>query len=179
MTCDLCGEREATVHLTEIIQDESRELHLCEPCAREKGVKMDAPFGLADLMTGLTDLGATLEQSGIAPPTACPQCGMRFEDFKRSGRLGCGTCYETFQRGLALLLRQVHGASRHIGKAPAATSPQAKREAELEGLKARLKQAVKSEAFEEAATLRDRIGQLEPPPKPKGTRRGTRHRSAQ
>ena len=178
MTCDLCGEREATVHLTEVIQQETRELHLCEPCAREKGVKVEAPFGLADLMTGLTDLTTTLEQAGGAPPTACPQCGMRFEDFKRSGRLGCGACYETFQKPLALLVRQIHGASRHAGKVPAATSPVAKRQAELDGLKARLKQAIKQEAFEDAAGLRDRIAQLEPPAKPKGGGRGPRRRSA-
>src|SRR3989338_4247826 len=177
MICDFCSEREATVHLTEIIQDETRELHLCEPCAREKGVKVEQPFGLADLMTGLTDLGSALEASGIAPPTACPQCGMRFEDFKRSGRLGCGACYEALQRPLELLLRQIHGASRHVGKAPAATSPAARREAELEGLKQRLKQAVKQEAFEEAASLRDRIVQLGAPDKPTRSPRGTRRRS--
>ena len=176
MTCDLCGEREATVHLTEIINDQSRELHLCEPCAKEKGVKAEGTFELADLLSGLAVFEEAAGGSALKALPSCPQCGMRFEDFRRSGRLGCGACYETFRRPLAVLLRQVHGTDRHAGKVPAATSPAAKLQAELDGLKARLKQAVKSESFEEAARLRDRIGEVEQQCKPKGAGRVQRHR---
>ncbi|MBI4313898.1 MAG: UvrB/UvrC motif-containing protein [Candidatus Omnitrophica bacterium] len=152
MQCDLCGKMAATVHLTEIIGDSTRELHLCEPCAREKGVKVEGVFGLADGKT-------------IAP---CPQCGMRFEEFKRSGRLGCGACYGAFKEQIGPLLKQVHGADRHVGRTPKAATLESRRQAELETLKAKLKQAVKSEAFEEAAQMRDQIAMLE-----KGLKKGT------
>lgn len=176
MTCDLCGKQEATVHLTEIINEQTRELHLCEPCAKAKGVKVENPFGLADLLTGLTELGGAPASGAAASAAACPRCGMRFEDFKRSGRLGCGACYEAFRQPLAGLIKQVHGAARHVGHAPPATSSAASQQAELEGLKARLKQAVKGEAFEEAAQLRDQIRGLESPGKSKGAGRGQRGR---
>lgn len=174
MQCDLCGEREATVHLTEIINEASRELHLCEPCAREKGVKMEPTFGLPDLLSGLADLEGELEAAGVKATTPCPQCGMRFEEFRKSGRLGCGACYEAFRRQLEPLLQRIHGGARHTGKAPATTSPKATLQAELEGLKARLKQAVKAEGFEEAAQLRDQIRDVEQRLKPKGSKRPAR-----
>ncbi len=178
MQCDLCGERAATVHLTEVVNKQSRELHLCEPCAREKGVKMDSPFGFAELLSGLADLETQPATTG-AKVTACPQCGMRFEEFRKSGRLGCGACYEAFRRQLEPLLTRLHGAGRHAGRAPAATSAAAKRQADLEGLKARLRQAVRAEAFEEAARLRDQLRKLEEPKSAKGAGRVTRNRGAQ
>ena len=45
MKCDICKEREATVHLTEVINDRVTKLHLCEECAREKGVDVCAFCG--------------------------------------------------------------------------------------------------------------------------------------
>ena len=36
MICDVCGKKEATVHLTEIVNDKMTKLHLCEECATEK-----------------------------------------------------------------------------------------------------------------------------------------------
>ena len=178
MTCDLCGKQEATVHLTEMVNEETRDLHLCQPCAKEKGVKLDTAFGLGELLAGLTDLDSQLEATGtkLAP---CPQCGMRFEDFKKSGRLGCGACYEAFRQPLALLLKQIHGAAQHVGRVPAGTSPVAKLQAELDGLKARLKVAVKQEAFEDAAQVRDQIRVVEQQLKRAGGGRAQRHRSTQ
>jgi hypothetical protein len=44
MTCDLCSKNEATVHLSEVINDQTRELHLCEACAREKGAEAAGLF---------------------------------------------------------------------------------------------------------------------------------------
>ena len=41
MQCDLCGAKKATVHLTEIVDEQMTELHLCEDCAREKSVQME------------------------------------------------------------------------------------------------------------------------------------------
>ncbi|MBI1953636.1 MAG: UvrB/UvrC motif-containing protein [Candidatus Omnitrophica bacterium] len=171
MTCDLCGSHEATVHLTEIIDDESRELHLCETCAREKGTGITQPFGLADLLAGLADFTTQQEAEG-KPKPKCPSCGMTYEDFRKLGKLGCGECYETFHRFLGALLKRIHGSTQHVGKAPPAppaapakkTTPARKAAApsqKLADLKAKLKQAIEAEDFEEAASLRDKIRALE------------------
>ncbi|MBI3332914.1 MAG: UvrB/UvrC motif-containing protein [Candidatus Omnitrophica bacterium] len=165
MTCDLCGQNEATVHLTEIINDSSRELHLCETCAREKGQQTAQQFGLAELLGGLADFGAKLEGGPAKTKLSCPQCGMTYEDFRKSGRLGCGNCYEAFHRYLAPLLKRIHGSTQHVGRSPSAAAPaQAQGEGpkdELARLKTSLKEAVAGEAFEEAARLRDRVRALE------------------
>ena len=177
MVCDLCGKEEATVHLTEMISDETRDLHLYQPCAKEKGVKLESPFGLPELLTGLTDVAGQVAETGVRIGP-CPQCGMRFDDFRKSGRLGCGACYEAFRQPLTLLLKQIHGSTHHAGKVPAGTSSAAKLQAELDGLKARLKQAVKGEAFEEAAQMRDQIQTIEQQLRIAGAGRGQRHRGA-
>ncbi len=178
MTCDLCGKNEATVHLTEIIDEESRELHLCEPCAREKGTGMAQHFGLADLLAGLVDFGAKPEP-GEKVKATCPQCGMTYEDFRKLGKLGCGGCYETFHRLLGSLLKRIHGSIQHVGKNPpkvapaaaptspaapaAAAGPSVKKSAasQVEQLRAKLKETIAAEKFEEAAALRDKIRALE------------------
>ncbi len=161
MTCDLCGKTEATVHLTEIINDQTRELHLCEVCAREKGEKAAQDFGLADLLAGLADFSAKTEQ-GAKAPLACAHCGMTYEEFRKTGRLGCGRCYESFYQVLAPLLKRIHGSIQHIGKTPAKLKRKAPRGPEdLVRLKERLKKVVASESFEEAVQLRDQIRALE------------------
>ncbi|HUW57720.1 MAG TPA: hypothetical protein VMZ92_13860 [Planctomycetota bacterium] len=38
--CQICKKNVATVHLTEIIKDKKREIHLCEGCARKKGLPL-------------------------------------------------------------------------------------------------------------------------------------------
>ena len=53
MLCDNCKVNQATVHLTEIVDEEMTELHLCEDCAREKSATMEQHFGLSDLLAGL------------------------------------------------------------------------------------------------------------------------------
>ena len=173
MTCDLCQKNEATVHLTEIINDQSRELHLCETCAREKGPKAAQDFGLADMLAGLADFGTKME-TGTKAKLACPQCKLTYEDFRKSGRLGCSNCYQTFHRFLEPLLRRIHGSAQHIGKKPtvkksSAASMTNKKTAglseEISRLREQLKKAVAEEIFEEAVRLRDQIRALEGKPK--------------
>ena len=174
MTCDFCGEREATVHLTEMIDAQTRELHLCEACAREKGAAATQGFGLAELLAGLSDF-ALKSEGEKKEKLVCPACGMTYEDFRKSGRLGCGNCYETFHRLLAPLLRRIHGSTHHVGRSPelAAKSQAATAAAtdDLKALKEKLKSAVAGEAFEEAARLRDKIRVLESKPPQKEKRK--------
>lgn len=170
MTCDLCSKSEATVHLTEVIDSQTRELHLCEECAREKGAEAVEQFGaaaneqltggLAELLAGLSDLGTKLPGGAAVRSITCPQCGLTYEDFRKSGRLGCGDCYEAFRKVLAPLLKRIHGSAAHSGRTPpepepAKPAPAAK--PDLPKLKEQLKEAVAAESFEEAAKLRDKI----------------------
>ena len=167
MLCDICGGNEATVHLTEIINDKMTKLHLCEGCARKKGGEMEEHFGLNDLLAGLADFGTQLE-TDVSAKATCPNCGLSYTDFKRTGRLGCGDCYETFRKNLAPLLKRIHGSDRHIGKTPRPVSKRPKVISEkdrAQELRKKLQEAIRMEEFEEAARLRDKIRILETRPK--------------
>jgi protein arginine kinase activator len=160
MLCDLCNKNQATVHLTEIIDDQISELHLCEECARKKSLQMEQQFGIADLLAGLAEFGKPEEKAEA--DFKCSNCGLSYQDFKRVGRLGCGECYPSFRKYLLPLLKKIHGSTQHLGKAPykiAIARPRKK--APLDELRLRLKQAVENEEFEEAARLRDKIREFE------------------
>ena len=170
MVCEVCKQAQATVHLTEIINDQMTELHLCESCANQKGAQVESHFGLADLLSGLADFSKTQEPEELSTKV-CPTCGMSYDDFRKVGRLGCAECYTTFKRSLGSLLKRIHGSPIHLGKSPARLVKPTKAKAELAELKRKLDRAIERENFEEAATLRDqirRMEQQEPPPKTKG-----------
>ncbi|MCM8761344.1 MAG: UvrB/UvrC motif-containing protein [Candidatus Omnitrophica bacterium] len=160
MLCDICGKNEATVHLTEIINDKVTKLHICESCAKEKGAEMEEHFGLSDLLAGLTDLGTGVEPE-LVTTAKCPSCGFTYDDFKKMGRLGCSECYEAFRKYLEPLLKRIHGANRHVGKVPISAGKTIKDTQTLQTLKMQLEKAIQSEEFEEAARLRDKIRELE------------------
>ena len=160
MLCELCKQTQATVHLTEIINDQMTELHLCEACANQKGAQVESHFGLADLLSGLADFSKPQESEEVVTKT-CPTCGMTYDDFRKVGRLGCAECYATFKRSLGTLLKRIHGAPIHLGKAPLRLAKPSKGKTELAELHRKLERAIEKEAFEEAAKLRDQIHRLE------------------
>ena len=160
MLCEVCKQAQATVHLTEIVNDQMTELHLCEACANQKGAQVESHFGLADLLSELADFSKTQEPEEVATK-ACPTCGMTYEDFRKVGRLGCTQCYQTFKRSLGSLLKRIHGAPVHLGKAPGRLVKPEQAKSELVDLKRKLSRAIDQEEFEEAARLRDQIRRIE------------------
>ena len=162
MLCDICGKNGATVHLTEIIDEQMNELHLCEECARQKSAQMEQQFGLSDLLAGMAEFGKpdSKEREALAA-IKCVNCGLTFADFKKIGRLGCGECYNSFRRYLGPLLKRIHGSGQHLGKAPFKVTRVLKKRTDLQELRAKLQKAIEEEAFEEAAKIRDQIKELE------------------
>ncbi len=157
MTCQRCRE-EATVHLTESVQGEVRELHLCGACARKAGVPLPKPnpdLALDVVVQGLI-VAHVGELVGELAQRSCPICGLKYMEFRTGGRLGCPHDYEVFDRGLLPLIRRAHGASRHVGKVPRRRPDDPTRWLQL---RARLREAVTREDYEEAARLRDQIRQ--------------------
>jgi len=160
MLCDICKKNEATVHLTEIVNEKMTKLHLCEGCAKDKGAEMEEHFGLSDLLAGLSDLGAKIEPE-ITEMVKCPACGFTYQDFKKIGRFGCSECYEALKSQIMPLLKRIHGADRHTGKVPLMAGKTAKDTRTLQELKMKMEKAIQAEEFEEAARLRDEIKKLE------------------
>ena len=162
MLCDVCNKNQATVHLTEIIDDQMNELHLCEECARQKSAQMESQFGLSDLLAGMVEFGKpTKEKDEEAVALKCSNCGLTYADFKKIGRLGCSECYGTFKKFLGPLLKRIHGSSLHVGKSVFKSAKTPKKKIELQDLRQALQNAIENEVFEEAAKIRDQIKQLE------------------
>ncbi len=160
MKCDKCG-KSATVHLTQIVDNQITELHLCEDCAKAQSVQMEQQFGLADLLAGLSDFGKHVKEEEQAK-LKCPNCALTYEEFRKMGRLGCNSCYDTFRDSLSTLLKKIHGSNKHLGKAPK-SSPKKEKKAtdDIEELRNQLQIAISKEDFEKAAEIRDRIKTLE------------------
>jgi protein arginine kinase activator len=165
MSCDQCHEREAVIHLTQIVNEQVTTLHLCERCAAEKGV--ESPGGVTK-----TPLGSFLAAMGKGPELApvargadtCVRCGASFQDFRESGRLGCPECYQAFEAPLRDLLRRLHGSTVHLGERYAESGPASvpeERPRAAAELREQLRVAVEAENFELAAELRDRLRVME------------------
>ena len=116
MKCQKCTKA-ATLHITEVVSDEQfEELHLCEECAHKylyepqqkgMGVKEGEGGKIEE-----SDEASSLNQQ------ECPLCGIRFVEFRNSGRLGCPHDYQEFREQLVPLLENIHGETRHCGKTP-------------------------------------------------------------
>ena len=154
MQCCVCKEREAKVHLTQIVGDKMQKVDLCDQCAKQKGVNDPTGFSLADLLLGL---GASQEMEQSAADVRCPSCGFTQADFKKAGRLGCAECYDTFKDGLEGLLKSMHKGTRHHGKVPQALQQSRDLADRLKTLQRKLDKAVAEEDFEQAALVRDEI----------------------
>jgi protein arginine kinase activator len=156
MKCQKCPKA-ATLHITEVMGEEQfEELHLCEECANkylyepQKGGKGAVP--------GSADEG---EEISALNQRECPNCGIKFVEFRNSGRLGCPEDYKEFREELSTLLENIHGETRHCGKVPRRQPQNKQAYSELMQLRKQLQQAVTKEAYEDAARLRDRIRKLE------------------
>ena len=168
MPCDQCREREAVIHLTQIVNEQVTTLHLCERCAAEKGV--ESPSGVVKTPLGsfLAAMGKNLPETVSAPRSGdtCVRCGGSLQDFRESGRLGCPECYRSFEVPLRDLLRRLHGSTHHVGERYAERgmepgAPVIQTPVETADLREQLRLAVETENFELAAELRDRLRVME------------------
>ena len=118
MICQRC-QNEATVHLTEPISGQRRELHLCRACARKAGLALpESPPNLAlDAVVQSLIVANVGELVGELAELTCPDCGIKFMEFRAGGRLGCPQDYRVFSHGPARRCSSgIHGATRHVGK---------------------------------------------------------------
>lgn len=155
MVCQLCKQKEATVHLTQIVDEAMKKLDLCEACAKQKGVNDPAGFSFAELLLGATESPEATEE--VVEGLRCKRCGHTQADFKKAGRMGCSECYTVFADALEGLLKGMHRGTRHRGKIPAAMRRQVEQDAIVERLNGELEAAIGREDFEQAARLRDEI----------------------
>lgn len=163
MNCQTCGERPASVHLTQIVNNQVTTQHLCDRCAEEKGVETSstvAKFPLSDFLASMGS-GSKVDDPETQSAVKCGSCGSTIQDFRETGRLGCPGCYDAFRGHLKDLLRRLHGATRHVGSPYFGQTEEDSSVPSIFDLRQQLDRAVEREDFELAARLRDQIRGLE------------------
>lgn len=169
--CDKC-DRPATHHAVENHKGQKTEKHLCDEHAAEEGMSLHAAHApINELLTNF------IKMSGSAPADspaarkrrarACPDCGLRFAEFRDKSILGCAGCYKAFERSLITLLERAHeGGTQHVGKVPRRSGGGEQRQLLIARMRKRLDGAISAENYELAAKLRDELAGLEDAPAP-------------
>src|SRR5207245_5344097 len=114
--CQFCSNP-ATVHLTDIVEGQKKELHLCHACAESKQLIKQQELNLPAILQTLIGQHVGAQTDELARLT-CPACGIKYMEFRAQGRLGCPHDYAVFRLGLAPLLQRIHRSTRHVGKSP-------------------------------------------------------------
>ena len=165
MKCQRC-ERPATFHITDLVDGDPSELHLCEECAQtyltpteeEAAEVMPA---MAGFLAQHLAVGESADDLARLDQRSCPVCGITFLEFRKQGRLGCPHDYIFFAEELEPLLMNIHDDTQHIGKSPKRGSEGADQQTQLIRLRREMKEAVATEAYERASELRDEIHAIE------------------
>lgn len=174
MICQNCLKNAATVHVTEIVHEAVLEApaapmisakktiseqHLCDVCAQS----LDLPHSAATKKSqaDIWKLLQLSQQSRKKSGQTCNACGMTLDEFRKKGRLGCAKDYEVFAAHIGDLLERVHGARTHVGRIPGSSEADLERMKRLIELRSRLDVAIREEAYESAARLRDELKALE------------------
>lgn len=171
MQCEICKIKTATVHLTEIVDGQRTESHLCQGCAQKEGITIKSQLSLNELLSSLIAAHQQSDELNEAEARmSCPACGMTIEKFSKQALLGCAKDYEIFEKILQPILAKAHNGNLiHKGKVPPGASQRGaasetakgkteiKAENEIEKLKEQLEQAVRNEDYELAAKLRDQL----------------------
>jgi len=163
LICERCKQQPASVHYTEVINNQKRQMYLCPGCAEEaqRAFDLGAPLNLHNLLAGLMGPGAAKELPEKETEFRCETCGLAGAAFGQSGLLGCGGCYQYFGERLEALLKRIHGSTRHTGKVPQRSRNKYLLIQEVDRLRAQMREAVENEEFERAAALRDAIRDLQ------------------
>ena len=148
--------KEASVHLTERVNGQRRELHLCPNCARKAGLSLpESPPNLAlDAVVQSLIVAHVGELVGELAELTCPDCGIKFMEFRAGGRLGCPQDYRVFAAGLLPLVQRV--PRRDPARGQGRPAPRSGAGHRLR-LRTRLREAIAREDYEEAARLRDQL----------------------
>ncbi len=155
--CEICQTQEACVEVKRIENGTVQEISLCHACAEAKGVEVSEHLAALLLDGEPSPLAQTAqvlagsEKAKRAVVPECPACGMSVEAFRRTGRVGCGVCYQVWQALLDPMLLGMHRSLVYAGNVPR------ERAADPETLQQELEAAIEREDYEEAAVLRDQL----------------------
>jgi protein arginine kinase activator len=168
--CQFCG-KPATVHFTQIIDNEMQNIDLCDECAAKHGLLEQNGSPLSMLMALGEAMFGSMQQNSTANGLICSSCGCTPAVFKETGRLGCENCYVDLKLLVEKIIENSQKGTYHVGKQPSshsgdveipgASQPhdthQSSPARNADDLKLELERAIAEERYEDAAILRDEI----------------------
>lgn len=178
MLCQGCHKKTAVVFISSIINGQETRLYLCNDCAKDYPIfnlNIDEPFSIKDLMDKLQleeqfkledtskkeNEQLLWEKDNMYKDIICPYCCSTYDEYIKTGKLGCSDCYEVFKKQLKPTLKNIYGYSGYVGKIPKSDNTHIYIRNEIRILKEDLNIAIKREEYEKAAEIRDKIKELE------------------
>ena len=163
MLCDVCGKREAAIHIQQIIGTEVIDLHLCRQCARDKNIpetEGSVNNSIINMVKNLLD-GTRLTQFVDQKNTYCPTCNTKLHEIRETGKAGCPDCYREFRTVIRETLGAGNNPLLHNGNIPYKLKSYKTILVDRERLKKELEEAVFKEDYETAVVIRDKLKELE------------------
>jgi len=171
MLCEKCKKNEAKINLITVVNGKKHEIWLCENCAKDissipffssVGQNINFPFQgmLTEMLSNIDGNKVDIDNNKIKE-IICTNCGLTYDEFKKTGRLGCSDCYEEFKVVLEPRIKSLQVGVKHIGKIPNMKGEELIRRRKLKNLKEEMQQLIVAEEYERAAIVRDEIKMLE------------------
>ena len=175
MLCERCKIREATIKYTEIINGIKTEHNLCSHCAKEMdfgqySALLDGEFPLGKLLSGLLGLEDDEEETDVRGSVVCPVFDLFINDKMKQlqgseSHKGKHPKYRsTFEKEHPEAAggsgEETQGNTDCLTEAGSRDSQTAVARKQIKELDAKLKEAVRQEDYELAASYRDQIKEL-------------------
>ncbi|OOM81682.1 UvrB/uvrC motif protein [Clostridium puniceum] len=170
MLCEKCKKNEAKVNLITVINGQKHEIWLCDTCVKDisnipffSSISQNGNVSFQGMLTEmLSSVGnkANIDNNQVNE-IVCTNCGLTYDEFKKSGKLGCADCYVAFKIVLEPRIKSLQVGIKHIGKIPSMKGEELVRRKKLKDLKAEMQKLIVTEEYEKAAFVRDEIKKLE------------------
>ena len=168
MKCQNCNKNNATVRYTQIINGKKTEMNLCENCSNELGINnynFNMPINFSSFLSDFMD-EYNIPSLMSTKKLQCDKCNMSYEEFLNIGKFGCSNCYSVFSNKIDNVLKKINGGNRYIGNKSIPVNEDVSKQENIKNnkladLKRQLKEYIKTEEYEKAAIIRDKIKELE------------------
>lgn len=186
MKCERCG-KEATVSVKAIVNGYEHDFYLCNECMTYytdmNAQSSDSEFhnlnfnksnlenliqkfvpSLDDMINGYYEYKFNQNNhpynymEGLNQKT-CPNCG-NLESNIKSGIFGCEECYKLIEKLTPKVLRTYNNYDKYTGMLPKKDREFKEVALEIKDLQEKLQQSVDTEDYEQAASLKERIDDL-------------------
>lgn len=152
MLCEKCKNKQSTVFFTDSV---GANHSLCASCASAYNTA-DGGESMPEVMF-VPKTNLNIPPHTICPMPSCPEerlvcsfCSSSYQEMKNTGEFGCTQC--------AVMLLDMNDKDRRI---PSKIKARIKSEEEISLLRQKLSEMLKSEDYEGAASVRDKIRKIE------------------